>query len=106
MEPFTIKGGSTLAFKLHDIVRRNAVSELSQFEVLTIFAYIDGPSSTTQAKKYQAILDSGCTITPQSLGGSAYVDFPVEINLSGNRKFGETASYSGSSITFTEVTNG
>lgn len=74
--PYTIKGGSKLAYILHDIIRRNALAELQKFDVLQIFGYLGAEGA------YEADKQVGCTITPQSLGGDATVDFPITINFS------------------------
>ena len=74
--PFTIKGGSKLAYVLHDIMRKNDLSKLQQFSVLQIYGYL----GTNGA--YEADKQVDCTITPQSLGGDATVDFPITINFS------------------------
>lgn len=97
-EPYTIKGGSKLAFILWDIYKRNAVSELSKFEVLIVYEFVSASDSTTT--KYQAEVQTGCTITVTSIGGSAYVDMPISINYSNNKQHG-TVTYTGDVPTFT-----
>lgn len=100
LEPMTIRGGNKLLENLTDIIERNAVSELSQFEVLLIRAYID--EGTDGTHKYHAELHSNCTITPQSVGGSAYVDMPITINFSNDKKLGTVNGYTkDDTITFT-----
>lgn len=96
LEPMTIRGGNKVLFKLTDIIERNAVSELAQFEVLIIRAYVKEGSS------YHAELHRGCTITPQSVGGSAYVDMPITINFSNDKVLGTVNGYTKhDTITFT-----
>lgn len=73
-DPFTIKGGSALAFKLHEIWTNKTPELLSQFEVLIVYHYIG-----TETDGYEAELQKNCTINITSLGGSAYVDMPIEI---------------------------
>lgn len=103
LEPMTIRGGNPLLFKLNDIVERNALSEFSQFEVLIIKAYID--EGTDEVHAYRAEKHIGCTITPQSIGGSAYVDMPVSIAYSNNKVLGTVNGYkSTDTITFTPNT--
>lgn len=100
LEPMTIRGGNELLFKLNDILERNALSELANFDVLVIRAYLtEGTGGST---KYHAEKHTGCTITPQSLGGSAYVDMPIEISFSNNKVLGTVDHYkAGETITFT-----
>lgn len=76
-DPFTIKGGSTLAFKLHEIWTNKTPELLSQFEVLIVYKYIGEESAG-----YEAELQKNCTINITSIGGSAYVDMPIEISYS------------------------
>lgn len=100
LEPMTVRGGNKLLFTLNDILERNALSELANFEVLLIRAYIDEGTSGTHS--YHAEKHAGCTITPQSLGGSAYVDMPIEISFSNNKVLGTVNDYKASAtITFT-----
>lgn len=107
LDPMTVRGGSKLAFKLHDIYSRKAMSEFSQFEVLTVFAYLESEDSTSSAKEYYAELHKGCTLTPQSLGGSGYNDMPINISLSNDKKLGFVNSYKfNDEITFTENADG
>lgn len=91
LDPMTVRGGNPLLFKLTDIIERNAVSELSNFDVMIIRAYIN--EGTAEAPAYHAEVHTGCTITPQSFGGSAYVDMPIEINLSNNKALGTVNAY-------------
>ena len=101
LEPMTVRGGNELLFKLNDIIERNAVSELSNFDVLIIRAYITEGSDDNIT--YHAEKHTGCTITPQSIGGSAYVDMPIDINLSNNKVLGTVNAYTAAdTITFTE----
>lgn len=97
LDPMTVRGGSKLAFKLHDILARKANSELAMFKVLIVFGYIKDQSS-----QFYAELHSNCTITPQSLGGSANVDMPIEISFSNDKKLG-TVNKLASDMTFTET---
>ena len=76
-DPFTIKGGSSLAFKLHEIWTNKTPELLSQFEVLIVYKYIG-----EEASGYEAELQKNCTINVTSIGGSAYVDMPIEISYS------------------------
>ncbi len=91
LSPMTVRGGNPLLFKLNDIVERNALSELSLFEVMIIKAYID--EGTDEAHAYHVEVHKNCTITPQSIGGSAHVDMPVNIDFSNNKILGTTNAY-------------
>lgn len=97
-EPYTITGGSKLAFKLWGQIKNNKLSELSMYEVMQIHAFV-GASG-----QYEAEVHKNCTITANSIGGSAYVDFPISINFSNDKIHGTVNDYKASStITFTEA---
>ena len=76
-DPFLVLGGSKLGALLNDIRRRNALSELSQFTVYIITAFI-GDST----KGYAAEKHTGCTIAYNSIGGDANVNFPISVYYS------------------------
>lgn len=76
-DPFTVKGGSKLAFKLHQIWIDKKPELLSQFEVLICYNYVGN-----ETDGYDAELQKNCTINITSIGGSAYVDMPIEISYS------------------------
>ncbi len=86
LEPNTLKGGQKLNAILLDITLRRAYSELSNFTVMRAYQLIG------EAEKATAHYDMGCTITPTSLGGSSYLDMPMQVNFSGNRVFGTVDS--------------
>lgn len=99
-EPFTVKGGSKLAFKLHQIWQNKTPEKLSQFNVLIVYKYIgDG----TMSGGYEAELQKNCTISMTSIGGSAYIDMPIEIMYSNNVDIG-TVTFSGDTPTFKATT--
>lgn len=75
-DPFLIMGGSKLAAKLNDIRKRNALSELSQFTMYVITAFA-GTASAYEAEKH-----TDCTITYNSMGGDANVNFPISVYYS------------------------
>lgn len=99
LDPMTIRGGSDLALKLHNLVKNKEYAKLSMFEVMIIFAYIGDDTNG-----YEAEVHENCTITPQSMGGSAYVDMPIDINFSNDKKYGTVNTYKyNETITFTEA---
>ena len=75
-DPYLVLGGSKLGAKLNDIRRRNALSELDQFTIYIITAFV-GTSGAYEAEKH-----SNCTITYNSIGGDANVNFPISVYLS------------------------
>ncbi len=96
LDPCTIRGGQKLSAKLLDIERRNAVSELSMFDVLHVHCFLGAASGSFTAEKH-----IGCTIVPQSLGGSDYVGMPMNVHLSNNKTLG-TCTIAAGVPTFTE----
>lgn len=76
-DPYRILGGSKLGPKLHDIMFRNAVSELNQFTVYIITAYIGDATNGYKAQK-----QTDCTITYDSLGGDTKMNFPITVHYS------------------------
>lgn len=102
LEPMTVRGGNPLLFKLNDIIERNALSELSQFEVMIIRAFIKEGESDGG---YHAEVHKNCTIYPTKQGGSGNVDMPIEIKYSNNKLLGTVNDYKyDSNITFTANT--
>jgi hypothetical protein len=93
-EPYTVRGGSKLAFILWDIYRRNAVSELTQFKVLVVHEFVGSSAG------FAAETQDNCTITVTSIGGSAYVDMPISISYSNKKTLGKV-TYTGETPTFT-----
>jgi len=83
-DPFLILGGSKLGALLNDIRRRNAVSELNQFTMYIITAYIGNSTNGYEAEKH-----TGCTITYDSLGGDTKVNFPITVYFSNNSVTGK-----------------
>lgn len=77
-DPYLILGGSKLGAKLNDIRRRNALSELNQFTIYIITAFVGSDGS------YQAEKQTGCTIAYNSIGGDSNVNFPISVYLSNN----------------------
>lgn len=71
-DPYLILGGSKLGAKLDDIRRRNALSELSQFTLYLITAYVGDAANGYRAEKHV-----NCTIQYNSLGGDANVNMPI-----------------------------
>ena len=78
-DPFLILGGSQLGAKLNDIRRRNALSELSQFTVYIITAFVGDSTNGYAAEKH-----TGCTIAYNTIGGDANVNFPISVYYSNN----------------------
>lgn len=82
LDPNTVKGGSKLNFKLHSIWQNKTPELLSKFDVLIVYAYIG------QENSFDAEMQKNCTINITSIGGSAYVDMPIEILLSNDSQRG------------------
>lgn len=94
-DPFTVRGGSKLAFMLHEIWLNSEYEKLSQFEILTVYKYIG-----SETDGYEADLQDNCTILFESLGGDAHVDMPITINYSDHKVRG-TVTFDKDVPTFT-----
>lgn len=98
LEPMTVRGGSKLAEKLYNQVKYNRLSEFAMYEVMQIHAYAGEEGA------YDAEIHKGCTLVPQSIGGSSYVDMPIDINYSNDKVHGTVDNFAyGKKITFTEA---
>lgn len=97
-EPFTVRGGSKLAFKLHEIWINKQYEKLSQFDMLTVYGYVG-----SETDGYDADMQSDCTITFSSIGGSAYVDMPITVNYSDKKERG-TVKFTDNAPMFTKAT--
>lgn len=96
-EPYTVRGGSKLAFKLHEIWLNKEYEKLSKFEMLTVYGYIG-----TESDGYEADMQADCTITFSSIGGSAYIDMPITVNYSDKKERG-TVKFADGVPTFTKA---
>ena len=97
-EPFTVRGGSKLAFMLHEIWLNKEYEKLSQFEMLTVYSYAGDKSSG-----YDATIEEDCTITFSSIGGSANVDMPITVNYSDKKQRGTVTFGENNVPTFVSV---
>ena len=67
------------------------------YDVMQIHAYVGAEGA------YEAEVHKNCTLTPQSLGGSATVDMPINISYSNDKVHGTVDNYKyGATVTFTE----
>lgn len=97
-DPFMILGGSKLGELLNNIRRRNALSELQQFTIYVITAFISSGSGASLA--YEAEKHTDCTITYDSIGGDVNVNFPITVHFSNKITTG-TVNKLTSDFTFT-----
>lgn len=70
-------GGDKLKALLNDIRRRNALSELQQFTIYIITAFVGSSANGYAAEKH-----TDCTITYDSIGGDVNVNFPYTVHFS------------------------
>lgn len=94
-DPNSIRGGQKLNARLLDIARKREISKFAGFKTLRVWDILG-----VEGKK-EAEVDEGCTIIPTSIGGSSYLDMPIEVTFSGNRIFGTVDSLK--NPTFTPV---
>ena len=98
-DPFLILGGSRLGAFLNDIRRRNALSELQQFTIYVITAFIGNENDGYEAEKH-----TDCSITYESFGGDANVNFPITVHYSNKITTG-TVDKIGTDLVFTPDVN-
>ena len=94
-DPHLILGGDKFGEKLNDIRRRNAITELSQFTVYVITAFIGDTSNGYDAERHV-----NCTVSYDSFGGESNVNFPFTVNYSNILTTGTVSSLS-DDFTFT-----
>lgn len=82
-DPYLVLGGSKLGAKLNDIRRRNALSELNQFTLYIITAFVGDAENG-----YDAEMHTSCTILYTAMGGDANVNFPISVYFSNISKTG------------------
>ena len=85
-DPFLVMGGGRLAALLVDVMNRNALSELNQFTAYVIDGFLGDATNGFEAVKH-----TGCTITPNSIGGDVNVNMPISLYLSNNLKTGKVS---------------
>ena len=78
-DPHLILGGDKFSEKLNDIRKRNALSELQQFTMYIITAFVGDSTNGYEAERH-----SGCTILYESIGGEDNVNFPLTAYFSNN----------------------
>ena len=76
-DPFLIMGGSKLAEYLNEKRRRNAISELSDFTIYLVEAFIGDATNGYPASK-----QTECTISYDSFGGDTNLNFPITVYYS------------------------
>ena len=77
-DPFLVLGGSRLGAFLNDIRRRNALSELTgAFKIYVITLFVGDETNGYEAERHDE-----CTITYDSIGGDANVNFPITVHFS------------------------
>lgn len=103
LEPMTIRGGSKLAVKLYNQIKYNKLSQFPLYEIMVISAFArTGEGTGASPYAYEAEVHKNCTLTPQSIGGSSYVDMPININFSNDKVHGTVNGYTKSdTIVFT-----
>lgn len=79
-DPHLILGGDTFSEFLNDIRKRNALTELSQFTLYVITAFVSAQVSSITY--YEAERQAGCTVQYDSIGGEDNVNFPFTVYYS------------------------
>ena len=87
LDPMTATGGSLLQVKLYNDIRYEKLSAMSAYEVMIVHGYV-GTDASFEAELYGA-----CTLLVTSIGGSSYVDMPIEITLGGEKTLGTSSKF-------------
>ena len=96
LDPSNIIGGSKISAYLYDAVTHNRITDYSQvFNVYIISGFMG-----STAEGYEAVMHEGCSIIPTSIGGSSYVQMPLEIHFS-NKITSGTVNKLADDFTFT-----
>lgn len=78
LDPSNVIGGSRLSAYLYDAVIHNRITDYSQaFDVYIISGFMGDATNG-----YETVMHKDCSIIPTSIGGSAYVQMPIEIHFS------------------------
>lgn len=105
MGDFPVVIGSKLHKKLMQIIVTKEWARLQDFEVLVVYGWLVNGTGTGSDKKLLAEKQTGCTITPDSLGGDTNVNMPITIHYSNNvtvgtvDKISEDLQFTAASIT-------
>ena len=84
--PVTLRVGSELHKIMLQILDEKDFSRLSTFDILVVKAF--WAHTFNGVTYFPAELHRNCTVTPQSLGGSNYVDMPINTDLSNDKLVG------------------
>lgn len=80
LDPSFVLGGSALSEYLYNAVIENDIQAYNNFfNIYIISAFMQDAS-----QHYKAVMHSGCSIIPSSIGGDAYVAMPIDVHLSNN----------------------
>ena len=99
-DPHLILGGDKFSEKMNDIRKRNALTELQQFTLYIITAFVN--VTVSSATQYEAERHTGCTILYESIGGEDNVNFPLTAYFSNNITNGAVDKLS-DDFTFTPI---
>jgi hypothetical protein len=89
--PHSLFVGDKLGAKMIDDYRHTRLAAFSGYKVMTVWAML-----AQTGGGYQAEIDDGCLLVPESVGGSSYVDMPIQAQLGGRRIFGTASDWKGS----------
>lgn len=100
LDPSNVIGGSKISAYLYDAVVHNRITDYSQvFNVYIISGFMGDATNG-----YEAVRHDGCSIIPTSIGGSSYVQMPLEIHFS-NKITSGTVDKLADDFTFTPDVN-
>lgn len=96
LDPSNVIGGSKISAYLYDAVTHNRITDYNQaFNVYIISGFMGDA-----VNGYEAVRHDDCSIIPTSIGGSSYVQMPLEIHFS-NKITSGTVNKLADDFTFT-----
>lgn len=82
-DPFYVIGGSKLAAYLSRAALKNDIAAYNNvFDVYIVTVYLRKDGTIDSAGTCYAVKHANCSIIPQSMGGDAKMNMPVEVHLS------------------------
>ena len=78
LDPSNVIGGSKLSAYMYDAMIHNRINDYNQaFNVYVISAFMGDATNG-----YETVMHKDCSIIPTSVGGSTWVQMPIEIHFS------------------------
>lgn len=100
LDPSPVLGGSKISAYLYDAMIHNRITDYTNFFRVYVISGFVGDATNG----YETVRHDACSIIPTSVGGSAWVEMPLEIHYS-NKITSGTVDKLADDFTFTEDVN-